>query len=345
MALTIEGPTPSRPDPAGRDIVLPAELADAYVDRLSRAVAAARLNSLFPPESGLRSHFGFLGHAGSAGLHDQLRLSPVNGLPIAREILRVKIDRDLAAEFLADAARLRPPQQDSRMARRIDYYRRLATAEVLPVHRMRVELRQQIPEDNCALFRVTFDRFDLAGNQFVRYTILLAQHDSFWRRRQLVVDDAELAAPTRGFRNIVARFASDEAEVAFVLLSKVDGIEVEDVRRCRVGPFLLPGLPVDPALGELLAAEPAPSPPWILCFPEDRAGIEVAAHSAGDPLAPLLRDAVGDSSRELYDQMADQLGYRVAKSRKFVCPGWLRGSLDALCRRVGAPSIIRVCDG
>jgi hypothetical protein len=319
-------------------------VADVSVARVVRAVAAARLNSFFPPDACLRAHFGFLGGAGSHHLYPELHLAALNGLPTAREILRVKIDRDLAGPFLAEATGGRAPRADGRMARRVDYYRRLAASEVMPVHRMRVELRQQLPDRNRALFRVTFDRFDLAGNQFVRYTILLGQHDRFWRRRKLVVDDAELAAPTEGFRNTVARFAAHEAEVAFVLLSKVDGIEVEDVRRCRVGPLLLPGLPADPALAALLGADPVEAAPWILCFPEDRAGIEVAANAGRDPLAPLLRDAVSEPSRELYDAMAARLGYRVAKSRKFVCPAPLAAPLDQLCRRVGAPSIIRVCD-
>jgi hypothetical protein len=353
MALTIEGPLPQeeepqapRPAAEATTIELRAELSDAYVERLDRAVHAARLNRLFPPERALRAHLAFLGRRGSWGVYDALHVSLLNGLPTAREILRVKIDRDLADAFLAEAADRRPPPEDSPMARRIAYYRALAAREVMPVNRMSVELRQQIPEENLALFRVVFDRFDLATNQFVRYTMLLQQRDRFWRRRQVLVDDGELAAPTEGFRRTVSRFAAHDSELAFVLLSRQERIEVEDVQRCRVGPLLLPGMKVGRQLEALLDPEGGPCadpgvPPWILCFPQDRAGLEVAEHSGGDPLAPLLRDAVSVEARELVDAKADELGYRVAKSRKFVCPRPLVRPLTELCQQLGTPSIVK----
>jgi len=89
------------------------------------------------------------------------------------------------------------------------------------------------------------------------------------------------------------------------------------------------------------ATAPADEPPWILCFPEDRAGVELATHSAGDPLAPLYRDALSDTSRQLVDEMSQQLGYKVAKSRKFVCARPLAAPLSDLCRELGAPSVVR----
>lgn len=341
MALTIEGPTPAREAEAdGGDIVLEGALADAYVERLSKAIRAARLNALFPPARELLNHLSFLGPRGSRGLYPTLHLSPLTGLPNAREVLRVKIDRDLAADFLARAAEKRAPEPGTPMARRIQYYGQLARAAVMTASRMTVDLRQQLPAQSLAHFRVVFDRFDLATGVFVRYTILLSQRDSFWGRTHLVVNDSDLAAPTEAFRRIVARFTAHEAELAFVLLSKLEEIEVEDVRRCRVGPMLMTGVGgIGAALEALLApCEPAP---WILCFPEDRAGVEVASHSSGDPLAQLYREAISEPARELIDAKANELGYRVAKSRKFVCPQPLRPELSRLCRELGAPSIVR----
>ncbi len=342
MALTIEEPPPRTTSASSTDIPLDAALSDTYVARLVRGVRAARLNALFPPRRALCSHFGFLGHGGSHGLYDGVRISPGNGLPIVREILRVKIDHELAREFLVDKKTPKQAPDGSRLARRIAYYRALVDVEVMPWIRMTVALRKHDPSRNSALFRVVLDRFDLAGNQFVRYTILLTQLDGFWRRRHVTVDDADLTAPTEGFRRIVSRLVSHEAEVAFVLLSDVEGIEVEDVRRCRVGPLLLPGMKVGGRLEALLGASPdSSSPPWALCFPEDRCGIEVPENAAADPLARLLRDAVGQESRALYDAKADELGYRVAKTRKFVCSAALRGPLSSLCKELGVPSIVR----
>ena len=345
MALTIEEPTPARPDAQNADLVLRGGAADAYVARLVRAIRAARLNALFPPSRPLINHVSFLGPAGSCGVYDQLRLSPHTGMPTAREVLRVAIDRELAPEFLADVARRPAPMPDGSLARRIDYYGRLARCEVLPSSRMSVDLRRQIEAESRAELRVTYDRFDIATGLFVRYTILLSQRDSFWSQRHVIVDDNDLAAPTEGFRRTVGRFTAHEAEVAFILLSQLEGIEVEDVRRCRVGPMLMPGVHgVGEALEALLAAPanaPADEPRWILCFPEDRAGVELATHSAGDPLSRLYRDALSDSARELVDEMSQQLGYKVAKSRKFVCARPLAAPLSDLCRELGAPSVVR----
>jgi hypothetical protein len=345
MALLIEEAVDERPEPGAVDLILTGGLADAYVARLLRAVAAARLNALYPPAVALANHLSFLGPTGSSGVHDELRLSPVTGLPTGREVLRVKIDRELAAGFLADAAERPVPEPGSPLARRIAYYSRLVACPVMPVNRMSIDLRRQLPGEGRALFRVVLDRFDLAGGLFARYTILLAQRDSFWRRPHVVVDDADLAAPTEGFRRIVGKFAAHEAELAFILLAGVPGIEVEDVRRCRVGPLLMPGVRgVGGALEALLdparTPEAAEEPPWILCLPEDRAGVEVGDHSPGDPLAGLYREALSDGARELVDRTADRLGYRVAKSRKFVCARPLAPRLAALCRAAGAPSLV-----
>ncbi len=344
MALTIEEPTPARPDAQTADLVLCAGVADAYVARLVRALRAARLNALFPPSRPLINHISFLGPAGSSGVYDELRLSPHTGMPTAREVLRVAIDRDLAPEFLARAARRPAPLPDGSLARRIDYYSRLARCEVVPASRMTVDLRRQIEAESRAELRVIYDRFDVATGLFVRYTILLSQRDGFWSQRHVIVDDNDLAAPTEEFRRTVSRFTAHEAEVAFILLSQIDGIEVEDVRRCRIGPMLMPGVHgVGEALEALLDPQAAPegAPPWILCFPEDRAGVELATHSAGDPLARLYRDALSDQSRELVDAMSEQLGYKVAKSRKFVCSRPLAATLSDLCRELGAPSVVR----
>lgn len=342
MALTIEEPAPRSSGTSSTDIPLDAALSDTYVQRLVRGIRAARLNALFPPRQALCNHFGFLGQVGSHGLYDGLQISIANGLPTVREILRVKIDHDLAREFLADPRSPKQAPQGSRLARRILYYHALVRTQVMPWLRMSVALRKHDSSSNTALFKVVLDRFDLAGNQFVRYTILLTQRHAFWRRRHVMVDDADLSAPTEAFRRIVSRFVSHEAEVAFVLLSEVEGIEVEDVRRCRVGPLLLPGMKVGARLEALLGvASVGAAPPWALCFPEDRCGIDVSDNAAADPLSSLLRDAVGASARALYDAKADELGYRVAKTRKFVCSASLRGPLSSLCKELGAPSIVR----
>jgi len=345
MPLRFDEQVGERPGPEAGDLVLDGDVADRYVARLLAAIDAARLNAFYPPAGPLRNHLSFLGPAGSAGVCDHLRLSPVTGLPTAREIMRVKIDRELAPGFLREAAAQRAPDPGSALARRIDYYSRLCRCQVMPLNRMSIDLRRHLPAEGRALFRVVLDRFDLSSSTFARYTILLAQRDSFWHRPHVIVDDADMVAPTEAFRRVVGRFTAHEAEMAFILLSGLDGIEVEDVRRCRIGPMLMPGVRgVGEALEALLdparTPEAATAPSWILCFPEDRAGIGVAEHSAGDPLATLYRDALSEPARELVERTADRLGYRVAKRRKFACARPLAPRLTELCRAAGAPSVV-----
>jgi hypothetical protein len=326
---------------AGEHVLLRDDLADAYVVRLQRAVQAARLNSFFPPPALLVDHLGFLGPAGSCGLHLGVRISTRNALPMPSEILRVKADRALAEGFLAGAETGPVADPASRVGRKIAYYRRLLATETMPVNEMTVELRQHLPEEGRGLFRVVLDRLDLSGNQFVRYTILLGQRDQRWRRGQVQID-AELEEPTEAFRRVVARLAAHEAEVAFIMLSRLEGIEVEDVRRCRIGPLLVPGARLDGPLAALLDPRRGGGwPPWILCFPEDRAGAEVIEHAGQDPLAPLMREVMSEAARRLLDATSAQLGYRVAKIRKFVCSPELVEPLAQLCRELGAPSIVR----
>lgn len=348
MALTIDEPVvelesaEARPAPG---VQMAGDRAERYIARLIRAIRAGRLNALFPPARRLCTHLSYLQPSRCEQLYPAVHLAPQSGMPTARDVFRVKIDRDLAGDFLLDTAKRPTPAPGTRLARRIAYYSRLQSDEIMPLSRIRVELRQQVPDKNLAQFRVTFDRFDIGTCQFARYTILLDQQDRFWRKQHVIVDDADLAAPTESFRRIVRRFTADEAELALVLLSTVDGIAVEDIRRTRVGPFFLPGARVGDRLEQLLDYERTPEhgadPRWILCLPEDRAGIDVAAHASGDPLASLYRDALGPDARQLIDAKADELDYRVSKTRKFVCSANLSAPLAQLCRQLGAPSIVR----
>lgn len=346
LLLSIDGPAPRRPADPDDVLRLRGEPADLYVSQLTAGIRAAKLNSFFPPAPLLLAHHSFLGPKGSGGLCPALCLSPANGLPTASAILRVRVERDAAEEYVA-ATRPLGPGAPAPVARRLAYHQRLAEAEVMPLDRLTVELRRVDASHNAALFRVVLDRYQLATCQFVRYTILLTQHDRFWRRPRVQVE-SDLARPTESFREAVSGLVGQEAEVVFVLLSQVEGIEVEDVRRCRLGPMLVPGVRMGPALAEL--CDPVRGPcagrcaPFILCFPEDRAGLEVADHASLDPLAPLIRELLEEPRRAVLDAKTDELGYRVAKNRKFACASPIAQPLTQLCRELGAPSVVRGVD-
>lgn len=344
MALTFHGPLPSQPQQGATDLLLRGEHSDAYVDTLRHAVAAARLNALFPPSRRLLRHSAFLGARGSEGLYPELRLSRTSGLPSAFDVLRVNVDHGLAREFLEKLgpAHERTPDTAA-LAHRLAYYQRLRQHEVMPLNRMEVDLRQQLPRARAALFRIVLDRYDMRRSQFVRYTILLGQRHRFWRRRQMTVDDSDLVAATEEFRRTVGLLSFHGARQAFQMLDSAEQLEVEDVHRCRVGPVLLPGMDLDGPLAALLDPRSGPCAggptPLVLCLPEDRASVELTTDSGRD-LPPLLRGN-GDEQRAERQDHHDAPGYHVTHSCKLVCSPSLVEPLQRLCRELGAPSIVR----
>lgn len=339
MALTFDGPTPDQPHAGDGDLMLQGERADSHVADLRHAVAAARLNALFPPGRRLLAHLGFLGPTGSGGLYPELRLSRASGLPSTFDVLRVNLDHGLAREFGAQLGPAHEKTPDTApVVRRVAYYQRLRATEVMPLNRMEVDLRQQLPDERLALFRVVLDRFDLRRGQFVRYTLLLGQRHRFWRRRHMTVDDTDLVDTTARFRRTVGLLSFHGAAQAFCMLSDTDQLEVEDVHRCRVGPALMHGADVIAPLAALLdphhgpcSGEPAP---LVLCLPEDRASVELAADSGLD-LPALLR------GRDAPPAEPGRRRYHVARSCKLVCPPPLVKPLSRLCRDLGAPCVVR----
>ncbi|MBN2495481.1 MAG: hypothetical protein JXR96_12875 [Deltaproteobacteria bacterium] len=338
MSLCVEAPVPEQPGEHPDAIVLRGRHADGYVDSLALALHAARLNAFFPPVPPLLAHLSFLGPRGSRGLRRSLRLAPHNGLPSAAEVLRVLIDREAARHSRPDQA---VPRGASRLARRLRYYRALDGAELMPFQRTRVDLRQQLLEEKQARFRVVMDHYDPVGVQFVRYTILLGQEDGAFGER-LIELDRDLAEPTRIFRRKLSQLGSQAAERVFAELDAHPALEVEDVRRCRVGPMLLPGMPpraapLAPLLDPASSPCPASQTPWVLAFPEERAALDMLRSADADPLALLLgQPAAALESPE---------GSCLARSCKLVCPQPLCAPLAELCRELGRPCIVRPIAG
>jgi len=340
MALTIDGSSPRQPDAAAADIVLQGEQSDAYVDTLRHAVSAARLNAHFPPGKRLLAHTAFLGARGSEGLYAGLRLGRSSGLPSPFDVLRINVDHGLAREFGGKLCQAHERTPDTApVARRLAYYQRLQQREVMPLNRMEVDLRQQLPGERAALFRIVLDRYDMRRGQFVRYTILLGQRHRFWRRRHMTVSAADLVATTEEFRRAVGLLSFHGASQAFSMLSAAEQLEVEDVRRCRVGPALLPGSELIESLASLLDPDDGPCAggpsPLVLCLPEDRASMELTDHRGRD-LPSLLR---GHSEAE--PVAAPERDHHVVQSCKLVCPPPLVEPLRRLCRELGAPSVVR----
>lgn len=302
--------------------------ADDYLRTLCCLLEEAGLNKHYPDPRRLMSLYRHMGRS------LDVRLS--NGLPCDKDVIRVITDAQMSERVLGEESRGQLLEQfqksGSQAARRRlerwDYHQSLRDDPPPKAVDLRLSLMRVDPSTRTAHFTVTLDRFDLAEGLFARYTIVLAQTASRWKKQQveLVGDDLEY---TQNFSNVIARFTGDEAEFAFLLLSDLPNIVVEEVVRCRVGPIWLPGGKGNPCGG------------CVLHLPMERAGRGVQREGCGDPLGRLYRDFLSTEAREPVEARARQLGYKVWKERKFVTTADSAPTLKAWLAEKGKACVIR----
>ncbi|MAG56330.1 MAG: hypothetical protein CMJ83_08580 [Planctomycetes bacterium] len=318
--------------------------AETYARSVRRLVAGGRLNRFFPDARSLVALFDLLAPSGSQGTHDEIEVGLGTGLPTERMVTRVQADASIAAEACHDAEAIDPTLRDlaaganadDAFVRRYRYHRALLAHPPPPSFSMRRELRRADPEARAAWLTVTLDRFDLAAECFVRYTILLRHEDPRWSRSQVRLDEDDLEV-SENFDNLVARATARDAELVFILLSRVPSITVENVTRCRVGPLWFAGIEAPDPIRDLLADHPGE---FILSLPLDRADVSGRAHRNGDPFGLGYREALSRAARGEVDELRKELGYHVRRERKFVCtPGAAQALRDQL-KRSKKPCVI-----
>jgi len=306
-------------------LTLEGESLERYVARLTALIDAARLNKLFPDPRRVNAVYRAMRPS-----QGRITVDPRSGLPSEKDVSRVFTDAQLAAQAVQE-----PAVGDSAAARRHrerhDYYESLRRDPPGEPVSLSLSLRRVDDTQQKAHFTVVFDRFDLAEAVFVRYTIQLAQKSSRWTRQQVELIGDDLSY-TRNFRNVISRFTSDEAEFAFLLLSDLPNIEVEDVVRGRVGPLYVESASV-PAEYQPLVRDGAA----VLHLPMDRAGKSVPRDGSGDPLTLLYRDFLrrtgGAEAADPIDARAKSLGYHVWKERKLCCTPEVVEPLQRLLRK------------
>jgi len=319
--------------------------AERYLSRLVSLISAARLNKFFPDPAHLRNLYAAMRPSLSRGLYPELALSPSNGLPAERAVSRVQADAQLAGKYLREnpretllaAAERTDLDAARRMVDRRDYYATLAEAPPCPAVNLQLALRRVDPETQTAHFTVMFDRYDLSESLFVRYTILLRQTANRWTRQQVELVGDDLAF-TENFRNAISRFTSDEAEFAFLLLSDLPRVAVEDVIRGRVGPLWTRGAEMPNDFAALFEQFPEAA---VLHFPMDRAGRNVPREGRSDPLATLYREFLDEETRAPVDARARALTYKVWKERKFAATADISRPLQELLKGRGTPCVVR----
>lgn len=301
------------------------EHADAYVAMLRRLIAVARPGAQFSPARRLDVHVGFLGPAGSNGVYDAVDVDPASGLPSLRELLRIRADHEIAADFLAHHAKMLPAKAE--------YYRRVGAADVLEASQLAVRLRGR--DGRQARFEVVHDRIDAALGCFVRFTIQLEQTGG---KRHVALARGDLSEPTARFRTVVERYSGADAELALLLLADLPDVRVTEVIRGQIGPLHFAGIPAPPLLERALADLPGA---FILHLAVERAGTDVADHRSHDPFATPHRDTLTPDARAAIEQRREQLGYRVARERRLICTPAAERRLQSVVSAEGHRIVIR----
>ena len=346
--LTLENGGETLPDSAPPErfkIVLEGEQADIYLGILRRLIQGGRTNQFFPTPRGQDNLYRLMAPSASFGLDNRIRLNHLNGLPSEPDIGRVLADKDACFRFLQmnDNPDIlsRKDEASLRLHKRIAYHREVAKAELPQRVHMELKVKAIDHAQKIAYFYSIFERYDPGEGVFTRYTVQLKHQHTRWNKPQIELQGDDLQA-TEAFRNVISRYHSDEAEFAFILLSEVPSITVDEVVRARVGPLWFKDSAAPTEIAELLSERPGE---FILGFPLERVGIPSKENfnkddNNNDPFARLYRASLSPDARLMADTRAESLGYRVFKDRKFCCTKGVEKPLRELLGQRGCRCVI-----
>ncbi|MBI4350877.1 MAG: hypothetical protein HY550_05525 [Elusimicrobia bacterium] len=319
----------------GRFFCLSGDGLEAYCRSLSSLILAGRLNSSYPDPYVCSGYLSCLAPSFRRGAGGGLNADRLSGLPCLKDMLAVKIDGDLAPDYIASqeerraAGRSLPAQAEARL----EYLKRLGEAALKPLNRLDVKLRRVDRERCSAFFEVVYDAYAVSPAGFTRYTLQLEQKDAAWSSAFLA-RSGDYSEPTSEFRAGLERYAQDESELLFLIIGGIKGVRVEEVCRARIGPFWSrqTGFPQGwPGAGAGQA---------VLHFPLDRASVELKADMNNDPFEGMYREFLKGESKDLIEERVKSLGYRVHKDRKFACTRSAEPGLRKLLSAPAARNII-----
>ena len=321
-----------------RLLSLSGEPLEGYSRALSALILASRLNSSYPDPFVCSDYISCLAPSLRRGVYEGANLDRLSGLPMLKDILAVKIDKDLAPAFIASQEERLAAGQTlaERAAAKLGYFRRLAQAGLKPLNRLEVKLRRVDRQRGSAFFEVVYDAYAVSPAGFTRYCLLLEQKDAVWASAFLE-RSGDYSEPTSEFRLGLEKYAQDESELTFLMLGGIKGVRVEEISRARIGPFwsALTGFPQGWPAG-------TPGDAAVLHFPVDRASVELKADLNNDPFEGMYREFLSGEAKDLIDERVTDLGYRVHKDRKFACTRSAEPVLRRLLAASGARNIIYV---
>lgn len=322
----------------GRLIRLSGEGLEAYCRTLAALVLAGRLNSSFPDPFVCSAYVSCLAPAFRNGVYDGLAADALSGLPCLKDILAVKIDKDLAPEYIASQEERKSGGRTlpARAEAKLEYLKQLRAAPLKPLNRLEVRLRRVDRERGSAFFEVVYDAYAVSPAGFTRYSIMLEQKDAAWSS-SFLARSGDYSEPTADFRVKLEKFAQDESELLFLIIGGIKGVRVEEVSRARIGPFwsARTGFPHGWPAG--LPADAA-----VLNFPVDKASVELKSDMNNDPFEGMFREHLSADAKDIIEERVKSLGYRVQKDRKFACTRSAEPALRGLLAPFSARNIIYV---
>lgn len=272
----------------------------------------ARLGSQFPDAVKWRTLLDLLGREGPRGRPLVVAHSGVSGLPTMRALTKLHRLQFVAREFFK--THRKQPRKEARA-----FSMALAALELPPVSQTSVRL---MTKGRVNRFVILHERLELNA---VRFTIVLEQRSG----GHVVLGRDQLARCSDAFTKTLLRACDDSATVAHRALSQVPGLEVVEVLRGQLGPFVSglwappEEIPVDVRALRTVVNAPASA---VLSVQLERLGADVARTSLLDPW-------LGDEP--------PQQGKHLARERRLFCTPDVEPALKVLVAATGKAMLVR----
>lgn len=271
--------------------------------QLLQLLDVARLGAQFPDAARWRGLLELLGRAGPRGRPLAFARSPRTGLPTRRALAGLHRLQLVAREFLASHRHRPTPQARA-------FSLALAAIELPPLLSTSVRLVARGKPDR---FVLVHERLDATA---VRFTVQLGQRAG----RHVLLGRDELARPGEPLERCLRSAGGGDARDVALALAGLPGLEVTEVVRGELGPFVSSRWPAPAeapadvrALRAVLDAHPGEGA--VLAVSLERLGGGVTAPSHRDPWAaplPPLGALPGTRERRLFCTPALEPALRAA---------------------------------
>lgn len=284
----------------------------AWRAQLLGLLEVARLGSQFPDAVRWRSLLELLGREAPRGKPLQVARSDLSGLPTMKALAKLHRLQFVAREFFK--AHRKQPLKEARA-----FSMALAALELPPVSQTSVRL---VTKGRVNRFVVLHERLELCA---VRFSIVIDQAGG----GHVALGKDQLARCSEKFSEVLLHACGDSALAAHRVLAGLPGLEVVEVLRGQLGPFvsgLWPeagDLPVD--VRALRSVVKAPESA-VLSVQLERLGADVARTSLLDPW-------VGEEP--------PVKGKHLARERRLFCTPSIEANVRALVAQTGKPVLIR----